>query len=337
MPGVEVHANVLDDLLHNRYLIQLPFRLSWVIGFLFLSLVLALVLYTSLAVATGAVLAQLAAYLAVAQWAFTRHLQLPVVPVIFSWSLSVILGFAYQYWIEGAEKRKVSRIFSRYVSKDVYHQLLDNPSAAELGGKRALITVLFSDLRGFTSISEKLSPEAMIAQLNEYFSEMVKIVFQHQGTIDKFVGDMIMALFNAPLPDPEHADHAVQCGIAMNRKLDQMNEVWRQQGRPELHCGVGINSGDMAVGNVGAETIRSYTVIGDNVNLGSRLESQCKEYKAEIIISEFTRAQLKHDYPIQELGDVLVKGKSRPVKIFRVFYQPDAVSKPKLEKEAVTK
>ena len=180
------------------------------------------------------------------------------------------------------------------------------------------MTVLFSDIRAFTSVSEKGEPEAIVAQLNEYFSRMVPIVFAHKGTIDKFVGDMIMALFGAPLDDPDHADHAVETALAMSAGLAQLNREWTAAGRPPLDIGIGINTGDMVAGNLGSEDIMSYTVIGDQVNLGSRLESLNKDFHTRVIISEATRAALKGRYDIRALGEVVVKGKSVPVKIFSV-------------------
>jgi adenylate cyclase len=230
----------------------------------------------------------------------------------------MVLGFTYQYWVESAEKRKVKRIFSRYVSPDVYSELLENPSAADLGGTRRDMSVLFSDLRGFTTFSEGRSPEEVIEQLNEYFAAMVEVVFAHRGTVDKFVGDMIMALFGAPLEDPKHADNAVRCALAMQSRLDSLNTEWRRQGRPELACGVGINSGEMVAGNLGSEKIQAYTVIGDNVNLGARIESLCKDYSAGILISEYTQARLRGSATTEEMGEVVVKGKTQPVRIFKV-------------------
>ncbi len=334
--GVEIHAHVVDDLLHDRYLRPTPRWIDPLLAALLAAAAVAGVLYFRLPFAAGGAVAAVLLYLMAGQWAFAQRLQMPVVFPVMTWAAAFALGLGYQYWVEGREKRAVKLIFSRYVSKDVFQQLMDDPAAAELGGKRAEISVLFSDLRGFTSMSENRSPEAVISQLNEYFSGMVEVVFDCNGTIDKFVGDMIMALFSTPLPDPDHADHAVSCAIRMQRRLVEMNRDWAARGLPELHCGVGVNSGEMVAGNLGAESIRSYTVIGDNVNLGARLESLCKEYKSDIIISEFTLALLKHDYPMQELGDVLVKGKSKPVKIFRVFWEPDAVSLPKPEPRAET-
>ncbi len=319
MAGVEVHANVVDNLLNNRYLLDLPPWVNWLIGISITVAVLATVFFVRLGPAVAVSLVLLAGYLWAAQALFSgMHYRLPVAAALLCWSLALGLGLAYQYWVEGAEKRKVKGIFSQYVSRDVFQQLMDDPEAARLGGRRTMVTVLFSDLRGFTSLSEKRAPEDIVAQLNEYFSAMVDIVFQHRGTVDKFVGDMIMALFNAPLPDPEHADHAVQCAIAMQRRIDELNRGWRERGLPALACGIGINSGDMIAGNVGAQTIRSYTVIGDNVNLGARMESLCKDYQANIIISQYTRVLLNGGYEIVELGDVVVKGRSESVKIYQV-------------------
>lgn len=180
------------------------------------------------------------------------------------------------------------------------------------------MSVLFSDLRGFTTFSEGRAPEEVIEQLNEYFAAMVEVVFAHRGTVDKFVGDMIMALFGAPLGDPNHADNSVRCALAMQTRLKRLNSDWQREGRPELASGIGINSGEMVAGNLGSEKIQSYTVIGDNVNLGARIESLCKEFSAEVLISEFTESRLAADYDAKELGEVTVKGKTQPVRIFQI-------------------
>jgi adenylate cyclase len=147
---------------------------------------------------------------------------------------------------------------------------------------------------------------------------MVTVVFAHRGTIDKFVGDMVMALYGAPLDDPDHADHAVQTALAMVRELEQLNRLWVVEGRMPLDIGIGINTGEMIAGNIGSDTIMSYTVIGDNVNLGARLESLNKDFGTRILISEATRRQLKGHYDLRPLGDVTVKGKTRSVQVFEV-------------------
>src|SRR5204863_3785496 len=182
-----------------------------------------------------------------------------------------------------------------------------------LGGELREMTVLFSDIRGFTTASEKSTPEAVVAQLNEYFGAMVDVLFRHQGTLDKFVGDMVMGLFGAPVVDSRHADHAVACALEMSEELGRLNARWAAEGRAALDIGIGINSGEMIAGNIGSESIMSYTVIGDAVNLGSRLESLNKDYKTRIIMSDATKTRLTQTYETRPLGDVVVKGKSKAV------------------------
>lgn len=316
--GPEVHANVIDGLLTGRAIVPAP---RWVgialtIG---LAVLVAAVGMISNAWGTGAAAAGLLGALAWFSTAqFASGTWIPVtVP-----GLAVVLAFvgdlAWKYVVEGREKRQVKKLFSRYVSKDVYDQLVADPSLAALGGARRHMTVLFSDVRGFTAMSEHGTPEDVVAQLNQYFSRMVAVVFAHRGTVDKFVGDMVMALFGAPLDDDDHAEHAVQTALAMARALAELNAEWQSQGRPTLDIGIGINTGDMVAGNIGSDTIMSYTVIGDAVNLGARLESLNKDYGTRIIISEATRTRLKGRYDIHPLGDVIVKGKSKPVAIFEV-------------------
>jgi adenylate cyclase len=179
--------------------------------------------------------------------------------------------------------------------------------------------VLFSDLRGFTTITEKGNPEELVRQLNEYFTKMVEIVFRNGGTVDKFVGDMVMALFSAPVDDVHHADAAVTTAVEMVQELGELNRRWAAEERTRFDIGIGINSGDMIAGNIGSSAIMSYTVIGDNVNLGARLESLNKEYRTRIIISEATRSRLARTYDLRPLGAVVVKGKTKPVDIFEVI------------------
>ncbi len=318
MAGAEVHAAVIDSILSNRFLAEA----SWSAGAAVtvsagVVLGIACVLLGPWT-ATAAALVGAGLTIAATTWQFGQGIWLPLVPPLVAIALATFGGVAYQYFVEGREKRRVKRLFSRYVSKDVYDQLIANPEDARLGGQRRFMTVLFSDIRGFTSVSEQGEPEEIVGQLNEYFSRMVPIVFAHHGTIDKFVGDMIMALFGAPLDDPDHADHAVQTALAMSAGLAELNRGWAAAGRPVLDIGIGINTGDMVAGNLGSESIMSYTVIGDNVNLGARLESLNKDHQTRVIISEATRRALRGQYDIGALGEVVVKGKSRAVQIYSV-------------------
>ena len=316
--GPEVHANMTDAMLANRSIVRSPAWVTVALTVAGAGVVGVAGRYLG-AWLTGAV-ALAAAALLVWQslvW-FARGFWVPVTAPALAIVFAFVGDLAWKYVVEGREKRKVKKLFSRYVSKDVFDQLVANPSLAALGGARRHMTVLFSDIRGFTTMSEKGSPEDVVSQLNELFTRMVGVVFEHRGTVDKFVGDMVMALYSAPLDDPEHADHAVQTALAMIRTLNEMNQQWQSQGKPTLDIGIGINTGDMVAGNIGSDTIMSYTVIGDAVNLGARLESLNKDFGTRIIVSESTRVELKGRYDIHPLGEVVVKGKTRPVAIFEV-------------------
>lgn len=318
MPGIQVHASMADNLLANRF-IQIATPRSRIASVLLMALavglVSALLPFFAAALATAAMLCGWTWF---SVHAFRDGQWMNLVQPLAAGAIALFMGTAHQYLIEGREKRRVKKLFGRYVSRDVYAQLIAHPELAELGGKRREMSVLFSDIRGFTTVTEKGKPEELVAQLNEYFSRMVDIVFRHKGTVDKFVGDMVMALYGAPLDDPGHAEHAVATAIEMVRELGELNKAWTERGMPGLDIGIGINSGDMIAGNIGSSSIMSYTVIGDNVNLGARLESLNKDYKSRIIISDATRIRLKGNYDIRSLGDVVVKGKTRPVAIFQI-------------------
>ena len=319
MPGVQIHATVADSILSNRFIRQAPgwTRIAGVLVCASGAALLALGLSYRLGATAAALLA--AAWFGVGLLLFQRGVWLNLAEPIAAAGLALFAGTAYRYFVEDREKRKVKRLFGRYVSRDVYEQLLAHPEQAELGGQRRQMSVLFSDIRGFTSVTENGDPEALVAQLNEYFGRMVDVVFRHQGTVDKFVGDMVMALFGAPLDDERHAEHAVNAAVDMVRELEALNRKWVSEGRAQLDIGIGINSGEMIAGNIGSSSIMSYTVIGDNVNLGARLESLNKEYGTRIIISEATRAHLRGGaFDVVPLGDVVVKGKTRPVVIYEV-------------------
>jgi adenylate cyclase len=318
MPGIQIHAAVADDFLSRRVMRpeSRSVRAALVVVLALIAGLLATLLPAWWAAAIFGAVVALFVFVATQQFAHGNWINITQ-PTLAS-SLALFGGVGYQYFFEGREKRKMKRLFGQYVSKDVYHQLVANPDLARLGGQRREMTVLFSDIRGFTTVSERGQPEEIVAILNEYFSRMVEIVFAHKGTLDKFVGDMVMALFGAPLDDPDHAQHAVDAAVEMIRELKRLNEKWAAEGRPSLDIGIGISTGPMIAGNIGSEAIMSYTVIGDSVNLGARLESLNKEYGTRIIISEATRAALPDRYQFRPLGDVVVKGKTRPVAIFEV-------------------
>ncbi|MEO7275828.1 MAG: adenylate/guanylate cyclase domain-containing protein [Vicinamibacterales bacterium] len=318
MPGIQLHASIADSILANRFVRPAPPRTGVVVVLAAGVGIGLLSAFTPFSAALIGSLVALGAWSGIALQRFGHGLWLPMAGPLLAIALALFGGTAYRYFVEDREKRMVKGLFGRYVSKDVYDQLLDNPGLAQLGGRRRQMTVLFSDIRGFTAITEKGEPEELVGQLNEYFGRMVEIVFRNHGTVDKFVGDMVMALFGAPVDDVNHAEHAVVAATEMVWELGVLNDLWASQGRARLDIGIGVNSGDMIAGNIGSSSIMSYTVIGDNVNLGSRLESLTKDYRTRIIISDATRSQLTGSYQLRPLGNVVVKGKTRAVAIFEV-------------------
>ena len=319
MPGMQLHAAAVDDVLSKQFMrkagwpvdLAVTAAASAVAGVA--SVLLPVAWAVVLVVAVGAALV----------WALTSALGgglwIALVPPVLGLALATFGGTAWQYFVEGRQKRQMKQLFGRYVSPDVFAHLVADPALARLGGQRRDMSVLFSDIRGFTTASETATPEAVVAQLNEYFSAMVQVLFRHHGTLDKFVGDMVMGLFGAPVADPRHADHAVAAALEMLRELDRLNAAWTAQGRPKLEIGIGINSGEMIAGNIGSDTVMSYTVIGDAVNLGARLESATKDHHARILISEATRALLTTPVPTREIGPIAVKGKAQRVVVHEVL------------------
>lgn len=242
-----------------------------------------------------------------------------------------VTGFSYKYIKEEKRARELRKIFSRYVSPKIVEQLINNPEMTKLGGQRKEITVLFADIQGFTSLSEKKEPEEVVSLLNEYFKEMTDIIFKWDGTLDKFVGDEIMAFWGAPLEQPDHAELALRCSLDMSDSLEELQKKWQSEGMPVLDCGIGINTGTVLIGNIGAEDKKmDYTAIGDHVNLGARVEKMTRECNTRILITEFTFERIKEllrknligHVEIKEVGTVHVKGRQMPVKIYSINTLP---------------
>jgi adenylate cyclase len=243
----------------------------------------------------------------------------------------LIMFFTLVIGMEAAvskERAFIKNVFSRYMPQEVVNHLLSRPELLRLGGEERVITVLFSDIQNFTSISEKMPAAALVNLLNRYLTEMTDIVLAEGGVIDKYQGDAVMAEFGVPIAVENHADRAVRTGLKMQRRLEDLRRSWDQSGLPMLHCRIGINTGPMIVGNMGSSRILDYTVIGDAVNLASRLEGANKRYGTFLMISEFTRRSLSPGaFRMRVLDVIKVKGKSEPVKVFEVYAESnDAVA-----------
>jgi adenylate cyclase len=249
---------------------------------------------------------------------YKNHLSVDSVTTFLCLLMSFVLVLAYNYFTEGKDRAFVKQAFEKYVSPDVVGSILADPKKLNLGGERKELSVLFSDVRGFTTISERMGAAELAKFMNDYLTPMTEIVQEERGTIDKYMGDAIMAIFGAPVSYENHASQAVRAGLRMLSRLEDLKPVWRAQGLPEIDIGVGVNTGEMSVGNMGSTRIFSYTVMGDAVNLGSRLEGITKEYAVRFIVSEFTQKQLNENFVCREIDRVRVKGKELPVTIFEV-------------------
>lgn len=319
-PLVILHASVLNGLLTQTFYRPWPQdRVLWVIFLLGVLLMAGACLKSPwFLYGTGATVT---ACVLVFTW--TQFLGFHLFPVATTLTvvLFVFMGLTITLEFAGSRDRAfIKNTFSKYVPKKVVAQLLDNPQLVSLGGEERLATVFFSDIAGFTSVSEKLSPPDLVGLLNDYFTEMTQIVLDHGGIIDKYLGDAIMAEFGVPLTRPDHADQAVTAALGMQTRLKALRKIWQAKGLPPLHCRVGINTGPMIVGNIGSTNVFDYTVIGDGVNLASRLEGANKRYGTSILISQDTLDGLTPErFKTRILDFVIVKGKTRAVKIYEVY------------------
>lgn len=320
-PGAETHVNIVDNLLRNDFLFSSRAE-EWKMPVFLLILGIALsLLISNLGAISGILLtiAVMAGTIAFDQFYFFQQgLVVAIIfPISLIGSLYVSLTF-YKYFTEERGKKELKQTFQKYVSPAVVDEILADPENIELGGKKLRMTVFFSDVRGFTTISEKLDPRALSDLLNFYLTPMTELVFENRGTLDKYMGDAVMAFFGAPIHYADHAKFGCRCALQSLEKLKEIQAELKKKGLPMIDIGIGLNTGDMSVGNMGSETVRSYTVMGDAVNLGSRLEGINKQYGTRIIISEFTYEDVKDDFVCREVDLVRVKGKVLPVKIYEL-------------------
>ena len=316
MPGVEIHAHAIDTLMRGDYIRPAPPWLSTVLA-LALAPFSAWLVVRMRALRAAVAVAAIALAIAGLTWATFSYQSIWFMPV--APSLALLLGYGItsieNFIREQREKKRLSQFFS----PDVLREIVRHGEGVNLGSARRLITVFFSDLRGFTSLSEKMEPEVVADMLKEYLSEMTQVVFQHKGTVDKYIGDCVMAIWNAPFEDPEHAANAVRTALDFQERTLAVSAKWEEKLGGKIRNGCGINTGEAVVGTMGSRQRLEYTAIGDTVNLAARLESITKDYNTSIIISENTYEHVKGQFMTRELGAVTVKGKTRPVKIFAVL------------------
>jgi adenylate cyclase len=328
MPGVEKNADVVRNILLNNFL--RPSHSSVEIAVIISTGLLLGLFLPRLKAVPGAILAAglVTGYFVLGcgllfYGRLVVNLVYPLSNMIGIFVVQTVIRFFY----EERKAKEILQIFSSYVSPKIVGELMKNPEKARLGGERKTVTILFSDVIGFTSLSERREPEDVVSLLNEYFKEMSEIIFKWDGTLDKFVGDEIMVFWGAPVDQPDHAERAVRCALDISNRLDELREEWRQRGVEGLDCGIGINSGEVIIGNIGAQGKKmDYTAIGDHVNLAARVEKLTRQYGSRILITENTirliedalqKGKIGH-CEVAEADIVKVKGKEKSVKIFRV-------------------
>jgi adenylate cyclase len=319
-PGVEVHANVLYDILQNQYIEKqnLMHTVLNLAGLALLVALLTVLLKPVLGGILGALIITAYAFLGM-RWfgdsAFWLELVRPVMAIVIAY-LFVVL---YRFIDEERNKRFIKNMFQHYITASVVDELLKRPDMLKLGGEKRTATAFFSDIKNFTTVSENLSPETLVAQLNDYLTAMTDVVFKYQGYLDKYEGDAIMAVYGVPVEMKDHARRACLGALEMQKELIRLRQIWHEEDKPEFHVRMGINSGPMIAGNIGGKNRFDYTVIGDSVNLASRLEGANKAYGTSIMISEFTRELLGGEFPLRELDLLRVKGKNQPVRVYELL------------------
>ena len=324
-PGVEVRANIIENLIEGGFL-QRPDWMSLVDIAVLALMGLALVwLLPRLGVTGGGLLALgvAAGYVLLADYLFvSQGLWLNVVyPVLLAALLFVSTALVF-YFFAFSEKRYLKLAFQHYVPPAVVEGIVADSAKLRLGGEKRELTVLFSDIRGFTALSETMAPEELVKLLNGYFTRMTERVFAHRGSLDKYIGDAIMAVFGAPVPEAQHAQLACRAALDMVAELEAMQAEWRRDGLPPLDIGIGINTGPMIVGNMGSASRFNYTVVGDAVNLASRIESLNKTYGSNVLVSESTYERVKGEFPnAREVDQVQVRGRTQPVRLFELIPQ----------------
>jgi len=319
-PGVEVHANALQMFFDQSFITKV--KLWWIVGgVLFLSIVIyfmgrmpygwigAIIALAIIGLVIGGGILLFNQY----------RIWLPVVPLV----LAIVIGYpgnlVYRFIKSQKEKAMIRGMFAQYVPKKVVGALINNPELLKLGGERRRLSVLFTDVAGFTTVSEKLTPEELVGLLNEYLTAMTRVILDNDGIIDKYEGDLVMAEFGAPVWYEDHAEKCCRASLMMQRKLAEMRIKWKSEGRIELHSRVGVNTGDMIVGNMGSDEVFDYTVMGDAVNLSSRLEGANKSYKTTIMIGHGTWLDVKDKFITRPLDLLQVKGKTEPVAVYELL------------------
>lgn len=318
-PGVDIQATNLDNILHNEFLVQTNLFQDLLSLIIILGATFLVIRYFSLFLSLGIIALMMISYIAFCIICYRFNLVISVITPITLQVITMAMAYSYRFILEGRKKEKIQNAMGKYISKDVMQNVVKNIDELGLGGKRSHVTVLFADIRGFTSMSENMTAEEVSVILNEYFTEIEPIIAKFNGVINKFIGDAVMAIFGEPIQDKNHALNAVKCANAMLEKVDELQKKWLKEGKPKIEIGIGINTGEAFVGNIGSETRLEYTVIGDMVNLASRIESYNKVYKTRFLISATTYEKVRDIADVIKISEVTIRGKAKKLNIYEVL------------------
>lgn len=318
-PGVDIQATNLDNILHNDFITLSSFNQDILILFILLGATFLIIKYSSLFVSISLVSAISVIYLIISAVCYHFGLAVSVITPITMQIVMMTVAYSYRFILEGRNKEKIKKAMGKYISNDVMENVVKNIDDVKLGGKRADVTILFADIRGFTSMSEKISAEEISMILNEYFSAVEPIITKYNGVINKFIGDAVMAIFGEPIQDKNHVANAVKCADEMLKTVARLREKWIDEGKPKIEIGIGINTGEAFVGNIGSEKRLEYTVIGDVVNLASRIESYNKVYRTNFLISATCYEKVRNIADVIKISDVSIRGKEKKLDIYEVL------------------
>ncbi len=318
-PGVDIQATNLDNILNNEFIKQTGFLFDLTILITITLMTFILISKFSYFVSLCLIILLAGIYTLFSFICYKNGLAVNIITPIIIQLLTTIFGYSYRFLQEGKNKEKIKQAMGKYLSQDIMKNVVQNIDDIKLGGKRANVTVLFADIRGFTSMSEKMTAEEVSVILNEYFTEIEPIITKYNGVINKFIGDAVMAIFGEPIQDINHPQNAVKCAYEMLKTVDRLQDKWLFEGKPKIEIGIGINTGEAFVGNIGSEKRLEYTVIGDTVNLASRIESYNKVYRTNFLISSSTYSYVSSIADVIKISEVQIRGKAKKMDIYEVL------------------
>ena len=330
MYGVEIHATAIQNIINRDFLIKesvwqeiILIFIATFLSFYFSSFLKGIKIKRGGLLELANIILLAGAVFGLRELSFYLFTHFSFVFSVISPALAFVLGYvgntAYHFITERKQKAQIKGMFSQYVNSTVVDDLIADPDKMRLGGERKVLSIFFSDIAGFSTFSETKKPEELVSFLNEYLSEMTRIVFENKGTLDKYIGDAVMAFWGAPLPIEDHAYQTCKSALLMQKRLAELRAKWREEGQTEISVRIGINTGEVVVGNMGGSERFDYTVMGDSVNLASRLEGANKEYGTNAMVSETTYEIIKNDFIMRELDALVVKGKTKPVIVYELI------------------